>query len=226
VKINDLALIIFGLCSIHVQCQDNDVTFKIETRIGFNIGEIQNERFLIVEDELSLEVETQSRYISPVYEFNALIEKQIRSFNVGASFGLGISQNIDPFFRDESYLRVYFPVEGRVGYSFRVYDKRSLQISGTAGYVFLDERYILQENQYQLEISGVLTFAAYASMFSISIIDWLIQPQVGYRFTQFNNRFNQQFFKRFNLSQDVEKFEHTTDYHMITLGIILRPAVH
>lgn len=107
------------LFSTHASSQDaSDWFLRLESNVAMSVGNYQYETRLIVEDELTLSFPNQSRYNNPLLNLNVIFGKRISRFGIGVGVGTSILEMAHPFFADETYKRIYYPVELNVDFDF------------------------------------------------------------------------------------------------------------
>lgn len=210
-------------CSLNAYCQDSGLFLKLESNVAVSVGNYQYERRTIVDGELSLSLPNQSRYNDPLLNLNVIFGKRISNFGIGVGLGTSILNRAHPFFTDETYTRVYYPVELNVDFDFVLFKNLEMTANGSLGYSFLDEKFLKRRNQYHWEFSGGLSGSIFLGIHSFEFLNWKFVPSIGYMYNEFKTTLNSEYFRRFRLSQEIDKVEYTTRFHSISFGLIISP---
>ncbi|MCA1762714.1 MAG: hypothetical protein LC664_06960 [Flavobacteriales bacterium] len=209
--------------SSNANCQYSDFFLKAESNVAVSVGNYQYESRTIVDGELSLTLPNQSRYNNPLLNLNVIFGKRISRFGIGVGVGTSILEMAHPFFADETYKRIYYPVELNVDFDFVLFKNLEMTTNGSLGYSFLDEKFLKQLNQYHWEFSGGLSGSLFFGIHSFEFLNWKFVPGIGYMYNEFKTTLNSGYFSRFRLSQEIDKVEYTTRFHSISFGLIISP---
>lgn len=220
-------LFLCALFGSESHAQKKSFDLSVEGGVGYTLGATTTNA-LQINNDLSILVPDQDVYANPVIDMNLNLTRKFFGLDIGVGAGIGMTLNDEnPVFSDELYNRVYFPLFFQLGYDFDLFDKAFLRTRATVGYSFMREgfRYDLSEKEYHLITDGGINAGFTVAVGSIKMLGWTLSPKVSYTFTQFRSTLNRSFFDRFDLYCDIPPRTFYTDYHILSVGIILSPKL-